>query len=215
MKVFQELFIYCDRSQSRQLFILVEKSLPPGWVRDKKAEARAPVLRSEECYFFVCSRDVAEAAALISVFREDDSRLWVSNVVPKEVRKLSYDQYNGLLERFCHDVLKPSADSLSIRYELTKPEKSITDFMPESVAKKLISFSNLANKSTGSSHPCDHERWLDFLVSLDESSHSFDSEYLRRWLTEESGWPDDEASELVSEYEFAMGLLKFCRRRWS
>jgi hypothetical protein len=53
----------------------------------------------------------------------------------------------------------------------------------------------------------DRERWFDFLIALHRSGENPDVGLLERWLVEDEQWPDDIASELVSEYELARDLL--------
>ncbi|WFU71056.1 hypothetical protein [Bradyrhizobium sp. CB2312] len=64
----------------------------------------------------------------------------------------------------------------------------------------------MANKSTGSSHPLDQQRWLRFLILAHCSAQKPDGERLRRWLMEVEG-DEDHALKLVIEYEFGLDLL--------
>ena len=71
----------------------------------------------------------------------------------------------------------------------------------------LKSFSSCANKSTGSAHPCDQARWLNFLIYSYLNDSKLTTDKLRKWLLDER-WPDETASDLICEYEFAKELLK-------
>ena len=84
-------------------------------------------------------------------------------------------------------------------------------YLSPGTAKKLQTFSSAANKSTGSGHHYDQERWFDFLVDLHKDRPDFDGTILERWLMD-NGWSDDTASDLVIEYEFAQALLSFYDR---
>jgi hypothetical protein len=102
---------------------------------------------------------------------------------------------------------RPVADSIGVPLELSSPEQSIGDWLSPESANRMKAFSHLANKSTGSTHPMDRERWFDFLLALHRSGENPNVGLLRRWLVEEEQWFDETAFELVCEYEFARGLL--------
>jgi hypothetical protein len=71
----------------------------------------------------------------------------------------------------------------------------------------LEKFSGLANKSMGSSHQLDRDRWCDFLIKLYRNGVKLDRELLKEWLIQE-GWSSDMASNLACEFDFARDLLK-------
>jgi hypothetical protein len=73
----------------------------------------------------------------------------------------------------------------------------------------LHRFSAAANKSTGSSHPCDEERWLEFVTAAHREKAALDASTLEQWLREGEGWPEDIASELAVDYEKARSLLSY------
>ena len=98
---------------------------------------------------------------------------------------------------------------MNIKVELTSNEKNMEDWISENSLKKLKLFSIAANKSTGSAHPLDKKRWLDFLISIHHEHRNLNSSQLQRWLIEVENWPEDIAVDLSIEYEFAMNLLDF------
>ena len=98
-------------------------------------------------------------------------------------------------------------------YEVSTSNNVVTlddAFSPEG-KKRFLSFSGLANKSTGSSHPYDRERWLKFIIYLHKHNEVADSEYVKEFLIED-GWTEDKAIDLVIEYSFALKLLKMYDR---
>ena len=74
--------------------------------------------------------------------------------------------------------------------------------------KLLRSFSTLANKSTGSAHPLDEQRWFAFIIAVHKDGSPLDAGTLGRWLIEDEAWPEDSAHTLTIEYEVARSLLK-------
>lgn len=66
--------------------------------------------------------------------------------------------------------------------------------MTQQELDKLESFCNAANKTTGSTHPMDRERWFDFICLTVEDNNVIDSTILARFLQDESYWgkrPED------------------------
>lgn len=143
---------------------------------------------------------------------ESSSELSLCNIVSDKKMSLSYSEYNKLLYNFCANVIEPAKSETGIEVVLTKSEVSINDLVPGRVAEKLLRFSRAANKSTGSSHPSDKERWLDFLVAVHDNRCDLSDTNLRRLLCEEEGWTEDIAIELMSEYSFSRELLNFYDR---
>ncbi len=217
MKVHQELRIGPLTGDQEARFISwVGEHLTTGWSRDFAREEELNRESAREFYCFACQQSPDRPAATLFLTHADrraTSWLYVSNIVPREVQQLTFDQYNHTLNEFETRFAKPAADSIGVRVELSSPEQSIKDWLSPESAKLLRAFSHGANKSTGSSHPMDRGRWYDFLIALHRSGENPNVGLLHRWLVEEEQWPDDIALDLVSEYEFARGLLdRFSRR---
>jgi hypothetical protein len=139
--------------------------------------------------------------------RHATSWLYVSNIVPIGAQQLTVDQYNNILREFETRFAKPAAGLLGVRVELSSAEQSLEDWLSPQSAGLLRAFSRGANKSTGSGHPMDRERWLNFLIALHRSGEDPNIGLIERWLVEEERWRDETTSRLLSEYEFARDLL--------
>lgn len=209
MKVFRELELYGSQSDLIEGIKAIEKRLDAGWVRNTEREEKISTVASGTNYCFTCSKDGDREAASLWFSYQDDTTLYVSNIVPEEIRELSYDQYNLIIEEFYEQFVKPMTDQLGLEHLLTADAKQIEDWISKETAEKLRHFSKAANKSTGSSHPLDQQRWLVFLVSAHKENAQLDTHTLMRWLIETEGWFEEAASELGIEYEFARSLLKF------
>lgn len=142
-------------------------------------------------------------------FGEETTTLYVSNIVPKQLSELTFDQYNAILGEFYERFARPAAEALGLQHLMTPDTRDIEDLVSESTATKLRTFSKLANKSTGSAHPLDRARWFDFLVASHSESSRLDSHTLARWLVESEKWAEEKATGLAIEYEFAIALLNF------
>jgi hypothetical protein len=176
------------------------------WVRERDKEKQWPTSSATGIGFvFARKADTLPAARVFVLVSENTGS--ISNVVPNEQGKLSFDQYNGILADFLEQGLNLVAPKLGVTVNATKPDRPITDWLSQAAADKLHGFSVLANKSTGASHPLDNARWLDFLVQAYRDNSTLEAGILRRWLIEIEHWPEDQAGELASEYDFSRDLL--------
>jgi len=212
VKVHQEMTIGpLDADQEGALIARIESRLSDGWFRNIAREEDLRRSVSTKVYCFTCSKvGEREAASLYLARAQDPSAalLRVSNIVPTDIQKLSYDQYNLIIAEFHNRLVRPVCESLDVRVSLSQPEQTLENWISPELATRLRSFSRLANKSTGSSHPYDRQRWCNFLIALHRAKESLDTGLLERWLIEEEHWPEDTTSDLISEFEFSQDLLK-------
>ena len=210
MKQFKNLEVTCPVEKQLAFVNAISANLPDHWHRDHDAESRLEEVdgASKDSWFaFTYEAKDGEPASRVSLVREN-KRLYVSNIVPLEFGQLSIDQYNRILDKF-EDILRSheSTDS-ALSINVTSDKANINDWVSTSAGKLLERFSVCANMSTGSSHPNDFQRWVDFLIVVHKEGSSLSSEFLGQWLNEELGWPSDKARELASEYEFARDILR-------
>lgn len=185
--------------------------LPEGWRRDHEAERDARVTGAAErkFYYYTCERREGREPALVALYRRDARNFSVSNVVPREVSQLNVDQYNRVLGDFHDEVLSRVQTDVPVVFWLDTDQLRLEDLLPADVMDYLRAFSAAANRSTGSSHPLDRERWFIFIVGLHRSgaAHKLTVDDLERWLVEVEKWHPQAASKLAGEFEFAVALL--------
>lgn len=131
----------------------------------------------------------------------------VCNIVPSKKSQLTIKEYNSILNKFLDDVVKKSRMS-GMRYRITEEEYSLVDIIGEESADKFKRFSILANKSTGRSHPLDQKRWFEFIYSLVVNDKNINTVELEYFLTED-GWNEKDAFDLIVDFEYAYGAMKF------
>lgn len=209
MKIFRDLFIHITGEQTDSFIEKIDGILDDGWIHDTEAEKESEEFAEYDFIYFSCTAKDNRNSALLAFARKDEEVLYVSNIVPKDKPELSCDEYNCILEEFCNRFIVPVSEELKIKVDLTTNDENMEDWISEAYFKKLRLFSVAANKSTGSAHPLDQKRWLDFLVSVHHEHRNLHSSQLQRWLVEVENWPEDVAVDLSIEYQFAMNLLDF------
>lgn len=209
METFRDLFLRGDAAQLEDTLAEIDGALPEGWLRDTDAEGRMRAMAlSETPVFCFCTPGGGRLpAAAITLHEESPGTYHVSNIVPRQAGRLTHGEYNAVIESFFEHVVRPAAAKHGARAELTSDQEDLETYLSAPAAKRLRSFSTLANKSTGSSHPLDRGRWFGFLAAAHRERSTLDSTTLARWLAEVEGWPAATAHELAAEYEFARGLL--------
>jgi len=206
MKVYQNLALHLDDISKEDMLAKIDSLLPAMWIRDRQREGELFAKCLDEEQYAYSTKDNKDLPyARLWLVENTKGQLCVSNIVPDAMGKLTLEEYNSILNAFV-DILKK--DSL-IRYELTKGDVDLKDFLPTNVAAKLKRFSNAANRSTGYSHPCDFDRWLDFVTAFHMSKCERKIGWISRWLHEEEGWLIDAADDLVSQLDYAIDVLQF------
>jgi len=207
MKVFRDLYIRLNGSKIEDLIEQFTARTGDHWNRALDREKDAGSMGEKAFSFEHTAGDGLERAGL-SLFQKEGDTWYVPNIIPLDSSQLSRDQYNKILENFLDTIVRPSIAGLPVTAELSGDVVILKDVVGEDVAALLHKFSVLANKSTGSSHPCDRNRWFDFLIAVQRKRISLDTDLLINSLMED-GWSEDRAHDLAIEYEFAIGLLDY------
>ncbi|CEJ14706.1 hypothetical protein BN1110_05041 [bacterium YEK0313] len=147
-------------------------------------------------------------AAGLTLWGTEDG-YYVPNIVPLEIGRLTFAQYNAVLADFIARVAAPVTAQFGFTILTTEPRQTLDDWLSPDAALKLKRFSGVANKSTGASHPSDQRRWFDFLVAVYRSGDKPGADRLARWLHEVDGWDEDSAHNLAGDFETAIALLAY------
>lgn len=159
-----------------------------------------------------------------------DGYVKVCNIVPLQKNQLTIEEYNQLLDLFYNDIAKVYGQTHE-DIKVVGPSSGCfnpLDYISESALNKLTLFCNTANKSTGSSHPCDEERWFDFICQTVDDGRVFDYDTLSKFLQDEEywgkkekgflgvigqfAWSDENAQELASEYDNYVRILQYYKK---
>ena len=187
--------------------LIANTSSPWRHAQDREESALGIGAQADEFLAFERLADDQLPAVGLIFWREGDGYR-VSNIVPLEAHQLTHAQYNAALQDFMARIVEPTANTLGLKIKTTAGEQSPEDWMSPDSVGRLKRFSRNANKSTGSSHPFDRERWYAFIIGLHAERRDIDTEKLARWLGDVEHWSDDAAIDLVIEYEFGRDLLK-------
>jgi hypothetical protein len=142
-------------------------------------------------------------------FTSEAADTWeVHNVVPTQVGEISVEQYNRALLDFYDAHIRPHEGTPGLTAAPPRGEHDLSEYMGEEGVRLLEWFSGAANMSTGSSHPMDFRRWLDFVVYCHMKKVSVPGDLFVSALVDDMEWPDDTASELFGQYETFREVLE-------
>ena len=210
IQVFRDLHLRGVKSNQKSLRESLINLVPEPWSVDLKRSQE--VAKSSGCnedvILFRVKQTENHPAAGLTLWETDDG-YYVPNIVPMESGKLTYTQYNKILESFASSIANKAASENGYTISMTSEYENLSDWISEDVATKLNQFSKSANKSTGAGHPSDEKRWLDFLITMHRSGKSLDASTLIRWLVEVEGWNNEIAHELGTSYENGLSLLNY------
>jgi hypothetical protein len=226
MKTYRELYFKGTEKQLLEFVNQIGEYAVGDWKLEKK---------SERWKDYLCFDYVGELVdkACVSIYIGDKiskGELRVGNIVPLEKNELSVDEYNTILLKFYDDVIKPYK-KFGTELNILQPSDDIfdpTSVISETALKKLRLFCTAANKSTGSSHPYDRERWFDFICQTVDDGKMFDYSTLASFLQDETywgkksddfigvmgdyAWDEEHAYELASEYESLCEILCYYKK---
>lgn len=187
--------------------LLDQVAVPWSHAEEREKEISAGSVSNNDVVMFAREKgDGIEAVGLLLWSREAGYE--VTSIVPRNVRELGFESYNAALQDFVSRVAEPASRIADFQIEMTPDRQSLRDWVSSDVAEALRRFSVLANKSTGSSHPSDRERWFEFLFLAHRSPKHLDTDRLIRWLVEVESWPEETAHDLAIQYELGLDLLK-------
>lgn len=210
MQDFKELSIRGEPEHLSSFIQALSDSDVSEWRRredlEKKLMGISP--KGNIWYCFSCEENHNRVAADLWLANRSAEEVYVCNIVPTSEAELSYALYNQIINEFAI-FLSSYAAQCNVSVVLTGGMLDIKEYLSPTCYSLLQTFSQLANKATGSSHPLDQQRWFAFLVQAHEEKSRLTSHELYRWLTEEEAWSPEMASRLVSEYEKGRALLDY------
>lgn len=222
MKQYKELNFYGTTENFNSLIENIASNLPHKWSYEK-------ITNITTFYYFDYTGRMVDSARVSIYYSNENSCFRVGNITPIEKNDLTVDEYNTVLDFFYDSVISSHVDN-PYGILIEGPTSDIFDptmHMSELALRKLCSFCNCANKSTGASHPCDQERWYDFICQTIDDERIVDTETLFKFLQDEeywgsntstvigsSAWSEEKAGELALQYEQACSVLLYYKENY-
>ena len=170
----------------------INSALRESWLKD-------PSHRHPRSATFDAPETTSFADASVFLFvRNEGTECALLNTVTKY--KMPVEYYNAVITAFYCDCVAPHLSRFTLNALLTRGEEFVEDTLSPENLRLLETFAIFADKNTGSYHPADNQRWLDFIASSARARQILPLTLLRNWL-EEHGFTANAAYELSIEYE--------------
>lgn len=202
MKIFRELFITGTEADLRKIVEYFEQHQYDEWIFSKMFPGTG-----DEYLDFEYHGDKLPHAAVALFFNKEEKKYFVSNIIPLEKSELSTEEYNSILMMFYHDIIQ-NINIPGLNFPSpTSDEFDISVYLSNEALQKLKYFS--LNKSTGSHHPLDRNRWYEFIIyTYKHEKYKEITESVLTLILQSLDWEESIIEELVSEYQFGIGLLE-------
>ncbi len=177
------------------------------WRRDTEVEATAngffPGMVPVSYYF------VAHARPHIDViFQYQHGEFKLAQVILDREERLTLAGHGRLILDLWNSGMKKACEDLGLRGHYTPPSTyPAEEGLPPGVVDALHRFAVSVNKSTGSSHPDDLEKWCKFLALLHASGETMSEERMDDYLRTHR-FPEKIISQLLKERTVAEELLR-------
>ena len=202
MKTYREFYITGSDLGLKKFINDMPSFIKKPWIFEKNTIGGEPYL------VFTYDGQKLPKSDVFLHFSNETQKYTLANIVPIEVSELNTSEYNSLAQLF-YDYLQAYKNPDICISKLSKDIVEQSDVMSKETMNTLKTFSDIANKSTGSSHPLDRERWYSFILTAYRTGdfHNLDADMLQTFLIEDYGWNKEKAFNLAFEYDFGIGLL--------
>ena len=173
MQVYKELSFFGGKPELDKLARDIYNVFPADWVKPKSNQMLKDYILAD---YIGKQAPHAEVSIYYGKDTWREGYVKVCNIVPLQKNQLTIDEYNQLLDLFYNDIARvygETHDDIKV-VGPSSGQFNPLDYISEEALKKLTLFCNAANKSTGSSHPCDEERWFDFICQTVDDGKIFD-----------------------------------------
>jgi hypothetical protein len=158
-------------------------------------------------YIIHSLRSATTEPAIIAIAEKAKGTLYVSNIVPVEKSELSIDEYNAVAFVF-FQLFRQHLRKLLSRAEITitADDIGLDGIIPGEKTRKY--FQRYLASYPLSFHPLDIERLDLFICALRKYRSKMNLGYLKRYLVDDLGWSEKDASWCISRIETGLDILR-------
>jgi len=161
-------------------------------------------------FYFHHKRIDHEPSCSVCIWRKKPGHWIVTNIVPDkgEDNKIPIQQYKKILINFESEIAVPAVEFVEGITSIDMSEYRLEDYFSQKAVKLLENFCKTANLCDLGTHLADQERWIEFLLQAYDDGNDVHCDTFGNCLQTAKWWPENGIQILVSEYDFAMRLLK-------
>lgn len=165
---------------------------------------------SSDRFYFHRDNVGDEPSCTVCIWRKELGHWIVLNIVPDEGQghQIPINQYKKILTNFESEIAGPAAETIEGITSIDTSQYRLEDYFSPDAVKLLRHFCETSNQSDWGQHLSDQEKWMEFLLRVYDDNTDVHCDVFGRCLHTAGWWPEEGISRLVSEYDFAMRLLK-------
>lgn len=151
-----------------------------------------------------------EPSCTVCIWRNEPGHWIVTNLVPDkgQVNPIPIDQYKKILTNFESEIAEPAAETIKGITSIDTSQYRLEDYFSRDAVRLLRHFCETSNQSDLGHHPSDQEKWIEFLLRVYDDNTDVHCDVFGSCLHTAGWWPENGIRRLVSEYDFAMRLLR-------
>jgi hypothetical protein len=151
-----------------------------------------------------------EPSCTVCIWRKEPGYWIVLNIVPDEGQghQIPIDQYKKILTNFELEIAEPATETIKGITSIGTSQYRLEDYFSRKAVKLLQHFCETSNQSDLGQHLSDQEKWMEFLLQVYDDNTDVHCDEFGRCLYAAGWWPEYGIPRLVSEYDFAMRLLR-------
>lgn len=208
MQVYPTMDIRFPESKEAELFDSMRHRASPPWQwQTHDAFGRPP--ENDSFYFHRDEGDI-EPPCTLCMQREAPGHFVIHAIVPdtNTVHKLPVEQYVRIMQEFDEQIAGPATEALEGMTSIGTSKHRLEDYFSAEAIQLLERFCSTSNAADWGSHPSDQDKWMAFLVYVHRSKENVHCDTFGACLKAKEWWPEVGIPILVSEYDFAMRLLR-------
>ncbi len=151
-----------------------------------------------------------EPSCTLCIWRNEPGHWIVVAIVPDEgqVHQIPIVQFKKILTNFESYIAEPAAEIVKGITSIDTSNYRLEDYFSPEAVSLLQHFCETSNQSDFGHHPSDQEKWMKFLLRAYDDNVDVHCDIFGRCLYTAVCWPEQYIPRLVSEYDFAMRLLR-------
>jgi hypothetical protein len=182
-----------------------------------KSQPFNPFGKQPEDGQFYFHRDAVgdDPSCTLCIYRKQAGHWIVQAIVPDEGQEpnpISVEQCKSLLTEFEAKIAEPATDAVQGMAAIEISTFRLEDYFSPNAVELLRRFCLTSNQSDLGTHLSDQEKWIAFLLCAYDDGNDVHCDIFGDCLRNAAWWPEIGVSRLVSQYDFAMRLLKQSRR---
>lgn len=148
----------------------------------------------------------------IAITNKSENTFYIANIVPKETRQISMYEYNQIASDFARDLRGYAKNAgLNLTVRTTDASIRLNGIITGEKCRGL--FEKYMNLHPLSYHPLDIKRLDTFICCLSRHAKNRpDLALLKRWLIQEKGWSDKDASWCIERINTGIDILDVNRK---